>query len=274
MYKKPSNLSFSDLCIYIDTCIETDSITEENEEIIYKYLVILVNMLSRKYKYFKTNEDYEDFAFWEATDLFMRLKNTNLPKVKSILNYLKGSLYGQKVKYQKTYYSEVITPDITDATINLNLASYSKQLYDTVSDYNIVEIEQSIRQIPLTIKAFLDKKLSILSEQEYQNIYISILLSIIDSITLNKRFSEKIYCKNNSSNYRQTYIKNMFESQQKIILYHLSEDMESYISILIKQLKFVLTQDISYLGNYFTNASDELSSYIEMNQLKNYEEEY
>lgn len=274
MYKKPPNLSFSDLCIYIDKCVETDSITEENENTIYEYLVILVNMLSRKYKYFKTNEDYEDFAFWEATDLFMRLKNPNLSKIKSILNYIKGSLYGQKVKYQKLYYSEVITPDVTDTAINLNLSNYSKQLFETLSDFNKVEIEQSIRQIPTTIRSFLDKKLSIISKQDYQNIYVSILLSLLDSITLNKKFSEKVISKNNSSEYRQLFIRNLFESQQKIILYHLPETAESYIAILIKQLKSILIEDLSYSGDYFINSSDEISSYVEMNQLKNYEEEY
>ena len=270
MYTKPSNLSFSDLCIYIDKCVKEDDFSDE--ETIYKYLVILTNMLSRKQKYFRTSSDYEDFAFWVSTYYFFRLKNKELSKVNSILNYIKSSLYGYKCKYQQEFYSQIILLDNSDVNKNIDIEAYSNRLYDNLVDFHLVELKRSLEQFPNTIKKFLYSKNTI-PDNLKDNIYISILLSILDSIILSEKAYNIVDRIGNSTEFKRTAVQKVFEKQSNIILYHLPDEFENYISVLVKQVKSLLVEDLSYFGDYFNLPLSDLAEYIDINQLKENEEE-
>jgi len=273
MYTRPSNLSFSDMCIYIDDCVKRGDFSEEDT--IYKYMVMLVNMLSRKSKYFRTNDDYEDFSFWVSTYYFLRLKSDKLPKIKSILNYIKNSIYGLKCKYQQEFYSQVIVPDASDTMLNLDITNYSKRLYDNLMGFHSVEVEQSIKQLPQTIRDYLDKKPSFeLMGNSKENLYISVLLTFLDSITLTAKMREKASSIGTATDFKRSVVQGIFEDQHKVILYRLDDSMEDYVKVLIKQIKSDIISDLSYVGDYFTNDSDEVITYIDINQLRNDNDEY
>ena len=43
--------------------------------------------------------------------MFKRYQNTELPKIRSCLNYIKKVLYAHKLQYQKEFFQENITPE-------------------------------------------------------------------------------------------------------------------------------------------------------------------
>lgn len=103
-YKKPADVTYTDMCIYVDENVYRDDLTEIEQEQIYIYIYHICYMLACKGKYFKTFEDYDNFALYTAAKLYARLIDARqfedppkLNKIKSILNYAKNTLYGMKV---------------------------------------------------------------------------------------------------------------------------------------------------------------------------------
>ena len=72
VYKKPKNLKYTDMAIYIDTHIYTNDC---DDELVFKYLYFLCMMLAYKAKYFDSYQKYNDFAVSAATTIYLRLKS-------------------------------------------------------------------------------------------------------------------------------------------------------------------------------------------------------
>lgn len=100
IYKKDPKIKYWEMAKYID-----DHVREEkcNEELIFEYMYHLFYVLSVKAKMFKTSSDYDGYALYGATQLFIRYRkeniNPNLKPIKSSLNYIKKLLYPIRVDY-------------------------------------------------------------------------------------------------------------------------------------------------------------------------------
>ena len=70
MYTKPRDVSYTEMCIYIDEHIYSESY---DENLIFEYLYHITLMLAKKNNYFNKLSDYDNFAIYGATHLFMRL---------------------------------------------------------------------------------------------------------------------------------------------------------------------------------------------------------
>ena len=101
MYEKPKDIRYTDMCIYIDTHIYTDSY---DESLVYQYLYHLLLMIASKSKLFNRSCYYDDFAIFGATRLYLRLTNKKqfevdasgtprMKKIRSILNYIHKVIY-------------------------------------------------------------------------------------------------------------------------------------------------------------------------------------
>jgi len=123
LYKKPNNLKYTTMAIYIDENIYKP---DHDQETIYKYLYFLAIMLAHKENLFNIEDEYEEFAIYYASQLYLRLTNKKqfeyndagepkLKRVKSILNYMKSTI-GQRAaefdKYEYDYTSNKITNDV------------------------------------------------------------------------------------------------------------------------------------------------------------------
>src|SRR5574344_199194 len=117
LYRKPKHLKYTDMCIYIDTHIYTDNY---DEQLVYQYLYLITDMFAKKGRYFDNEHDYEDFASQFASYVFMRLLsekqyklkedgNPVLPKVKSVLNYIRGCIYQRRIQWERDYFRSDIS---------------------------------------------------------------------------------------------------------------------------------------------------------------------
>ena len=122
-------------------------------------------MLARKGNFFKKSSYYEDFAVYMATMLFFRIKNPKqfedppkLKKIKSILNYIKKTIYPRKVDFEQEFYSQVIsTPDEEDTSIDTQY-TFADRISESVDEISRVEFTACLEGICKTIRKFLEKR--------------------------------------------------------------------------------------------------------------------
>ena len=120
LWKKPNDLKYTDLCIYIDENVPkiiNPGEFPEIENTVYNYLWLLVKALAIKKCMFTDFQDYDMYAFYSANRLFFALRKNQLNQgktikgklirpIKSCLNYTKALLYPMKIEYQRESSSE------------------------------------------------------------------------------------------------------------------------------------------------------------------------
>mgnify|MGYP003305106348 CR=1 FL=1 len=201
-----------------------------DEEKVFTYLYHLIWMLSHQRKLFTRNEYYEEFALTMAEDMFLRLTNPKqfeigedgqfrLPKIKSILNYIKRILYARKVSFEQDYYSQslAIIPELEEEVL-ISRFNVINQLYKYTRDYNEVELLECLEKINIIIQNYIKNIPYLTSVIEKQNIYISCMLTLSSLFDNALKYKEPISMIDN------------------VILYRLNRDMEDYILVLCRRL--------------------------------------
>ena len=262
LYKKPNNLKYTTMAIYIDENIYKP---DHDRETIYKYLYFLAIMLAHKENLFNIKDEYEEFAIYYASQLYLRLTNKKqfeyndagepkLKRVKSILNYMKSTI-GQRAagfhKYEYDYTSNKITDDVA--------VSYSfRQLVSESTDFlDRVEFEACLGDIIKGLRAYLTHIPYSENSIIYNNIYLSCLLSFLNSIVLDSRSLKKL-----SNSYSPDQLEALYKKQNKdfVILFHLPVEMKGYIQTLTNGMKHYIAKDLSWKGrDYISSHSNMLS---------------
>ena len=233
LYKKPSSLRYTEMCMYIDANVPklaTPGKYPEIESTVYNYLWLLVKALAIKKCMFKKFEDYDGYAFYAATRLFLALrknylnqgkviKGKQIKPIKSCLNYTKALLYPMKIEYQRETFKEIIEEEFVSK--KFDAFAYEAQLKNEARDSSDMSA-----QLKLYLQEALSKKNRLLTEllekspfsqstAEYKNLKISILLNSINILNTKKRL--------------------VVTDQQSIILWHLPKNMTSYVKVLVKE---------------------------------------
>ena len=242
LFKKPSNLKFTDLCIFIDENVPKIVNPGENPELentIYNYLWLLVKALAIKKCMFKNFEDYDMYSFYAATRLFTALRKNQLNQgkvikgklirpIKSCLNYTKALLYPMKIEYQRESFREVIEEEFVST--KFDAIAYHEQLKDQVRENSRVTqtfknyIYDAVMQSDRLLDEILQKSPFNSATPEYKNLKISILLTS-NQILKNKK-------KLNAS------------AVQSVILWHLPKSMANYTKILLKEFFTAIKQEV------------------------------
>ena len=180
-----------DMCIYIDKhAYEKD----HDVELIFEYLQDLFYALSKKKRFFSKEKDYEDYSLYGATHVYQRLtnpkqfiedENKRLPRIKSVLNYIKHILYPLKVNYQTENFGGVISDNYQgDGIEQIIFNDLKKNVQDSNSGLVKVEVENYFTYLPRLIKQFLLESPYANNKITFMNLYISCLITILRSITL------------------------------------------------------------------------------------------
>jgi hypothetical protein len=271
IYKKPQNLKYTDLCVYIDQNVPKIANPGEYPEIeatVYNYLWLLVKALAIKKCMFNKFEDYDGYAFYAATRLFLALrknylnqgkiiKGKQIKPIKSCLNYTKALLYPMKIEYQRETFKEIIEEEFVSK--KFDAFAYGAQLKSEVRDSSDMSA-----QLKLYLRDALSQKNKILDEllkkspfgystPEYKNLKISILL--------------------NSINILHTKKKLVVTDQQSVILWHLPKNMTNYVKILVKEFFTALKLEIMDCCKETNITDDTLDAILHANLEETYFEE-
>lgn len=271
IYKKPPNLKYTDLCVYIDQNVPkivNHGEYPEIEETVYNYLWLLVKALAIKKCMFNKFEDYDGYAFYAATRLFLALrknylnqgkviKGKQIKPIKSCLNYTKALLYPMKIEYQRETFKEIIEEEFVSK--KFDAFTYEAQLKSEVRDSF-----EMYAQLRLYLRDALNQKNKILDEllkkspfghstSEYKNLKISILL--------------------NSINILHTKKKLVVTDQQSVILWHLPKNMTNYVKILVKEFFTALKLEIMDCCKATSLTDDTLDAILHANLEETYFED-
>ena len=213
MKSKPSNLKYTDLCIYIDnTVYERDEnnnpiglrrLTSIEEETVYNYLYNIIIALAHKKKLFpyKDVNQYNDFSSMFATKLYMRITSqkqdfsntrSRMRPIKSVLNLIKKVIGYAAIDFRNDNYQQILNPEYDEL-----------EKIDTVSEYSqdIIRSQYERPQHEIFIYVFVDiakyvdkvvnKSFFNRNKRESSNLKLSVLLSIERFVTLPHNIKNK-----------------------------------------------------------------------------------
>jgi hypothetical protein len=204
LWKKPTGMKYTEMCIFIDENVPKIVNPGENpelENLIYNYLWLLVKALAIKKCMFTDFQDYDMYAFYAANRLFFALrknqvnqgktiKGKQIRPIKSCLNYTKALLYPMKIEYQRESFKEVIEEEFVSK--KFDAFAYKERLKNNTREAAGVnyQFKQHIYEVfsknTRILDDILDRSPFNKSTLEYQNLKISILLTSIQ-ILKNKK---------------------------------------------------------------------------------------
>ena len=241
LWKKPTNMKYTDMCIFIDENVPKIVNPGENPELentIYNYLWLLVKALAIKKCMFTDFQDYDMYAFYAANRLFFALRKNQLNQgktikgklirpIKSCLNYTKALLYPMKIEYQRESFREVIEEEFVSK--KFDAFAYKEQLKNNARESAGVsrQFKAHLREVLSQNGSLLDQVLQKSpfnsSTPEYQNLKISILLTSLQSLKNKKKLDS---------------------APQSVILWHLPKNMANYTKVLLKEFFIALKLEI------------------------------
>lgn len=251
-WRKPSDLKYTDLCIFIDQNIPNILTPGENPELenkIYNYLWLLVKALAIKKNMFQNFEDYDGYAFYAATRLFFALRKNQwnqgktikgklIRPVKSCLNYTKALLNPMRIEYQRETYREIIDEQFTSK--KFDSFSFKESLRNFARSYQMDDqmiphyIADTIKDIDSILENVLSKMPFNSSSPEYKKIKISILLNSVYSLKTKHKLTTEA---------------------GSLILWKLPKSMSNYIKVLQREFYSDLAEEI--ISIYQTTATDD-----------------
>lgn len=278
IYRKPKNVTLTDMCIYIDKTAYTE---EHDAQTIYEYLYFLVRHFAMKERWFRRIEYYDDFAIFGATRVYMRLvnekqfqENSKLKPIKSILNYLKSTVYPMKVDFEQSTYFQTITCSEKEDYIQYNfdniISSCKDFVNSTAFDLMLEGIGPICNECIECIPYSFDKVIK-------YNIITSVKLTLLNQLTLtdySKRYLQRLISNNrlNDVNIEEAfdYIKD------EVKLYHLDNSFQDLILVIVRKLKSKIARELSELvsSNYVDTTLIDNIVYTYKKEVERTDDEY
>lgn len=264
-YNKPKGVTYTQMAIKIDDMAYSDSC---DDELLFEYLYHLSFMLAYKAKYFKYANQYDEFALYLASNAFLRLKNKKqymldadgmpiMSKIKSILNYLKKILYPKKVEFEQENYIQNPVDQKEECIGLLPGYTFANKLSDSADALFKVEFQCCLRDIDKTVRNTLKSIPYKYRSTEWYNIYISVMLSFLNSFILSRKDIDSLvnakYKINDYNKLLETY---EHKGHDFIILFNLDKTMKQYIHILVKIIKKSIADDLSFITTTQLNSND------------------
>ena len=271
LWKKPSNLRYTELCMFVDENVPKIVNPGENPELentIYNYLWLLAKALAIKKCMFTDFQDYDGYAFYAANRLFFALRKNQLNQgktikgklirpIKSCLNYTKALLYPMKIEYQRETFKEIIEEEFVSN--KFDSFAYKERLKSSARDQNGVTrqfkkyLQEALSNNGVILEDILQKSPFRPGTAEYQNLKITIL------------FNSILILKNN---------KKLDVPNQNLILWHLPKSMSNYAKILLKEFFTELKLEIMDCFKEADLSDFDLENILDSAPEVDYEEYY
>ena len=229
LYTKPSDMSYSDIAIYID---KTD-FNEMNKDTFAGYVYLLCSLIIGKRGLFKDDIDRDDFSIYVTNIIYQKYKKGNKPK--SIMNYIKSIIDYKYADYRKEFWAENVTSSICPCA-EYNQTANRIFFNGQSNDY---ELEDYLQRVSYLIK----EKVNEYTKDE--NVLISCYLSYLNRIVLPNSSYEKLDRIERSGNIRDKAFKREMEKNKdkfKPVLFH--TDKKELVNKIIEEVMTQLSSDL------------------------------
>lgn len=127
-----------------------------------------------------------------------------------------------------------------------------------------VDFEYYLKKITHTIKAFLQTTPYSQDKVFMHNLYVSCMMTLLNQITLNnynkKRYKNRLRRGYNIDDFlNKVYISEFVDS---VVLFHLPDNLENYVSTLVNMIKKLLVKDMHDLIGSFEPSDAVIQSII------------
>ena len=248
-FEKP-DVRYVDMCIYIDEHIYNG---DYDQTTVYQYLYHIIRMLAVKRNYFDSVKLTDDFSIYASSIYFMRLldarqfeDNPSIEPIRSILNYIRKTLYSIRRDYVNKYLPENevsldieylnIDNDAFDLYVSSKIDFAGKFEFGNYLESVDTIVKESLKSIPYRSNTIM-----------WNNIYISCMLSLISSITLKNRDIKRLNNFKRPNSLTDELLNELYlnERYTSTVLYHLDDSMHNYITVLTNKVRHRLSQDLS-----------------------------
>lgn len=262
-YNKPHNLKYTDMAIWIDNNAYSDDCDEPK---MYEYLYHLTKMLAYEGRFFRTYAEYEEFALYAATFIFMRYRDenqfvegSNMRPIVSVLNYAKRVVLPIKLSFVKQYSPSPVSLDDANDTNNTSVKDI---IMDSVDAFNVSDFNLYLDDIPSTIRDFLQK--IPYTGVEWLNIYTSCLLSFLNAVTLPKWDMAMVERLQKQGHVKSETLEKLYKStrENSIVLFHLPSSMRDYINVLTNEIRHLICEDLSQILHSYVFDSNTKTGVI------------
>lgn len=247
LFKKP-NIKYTEMAMWVDAHAYEDDC---DESLMYEYIYHIFCMLARKRKFFNQTHHIDDYAANAASKVVMRYKNKKqfgdnptLSKVKSVLNYCKNVSYPLKVQYEQEFYAQNYQQgDVEDIQ---DIQSLHDVLVDVVNPIASVDFSQSVETLDRCLRDFI-KTIPCETEVYRNNLYISCMLTLIDSITLSRRDSDYIDYKMSNQKLTIELLNKVYANNRyrKPILFHLDSNDSNLVLVVVNEMRHLISKVLS-----------------------------
>lgn len=259
IFKKPPNMRYTQLAMFVDAHIRDKD--ERTQQLCFEYMWHLFYILAVKGKMFNTGRDYDEYALYAATQLYLRYrkedseKGAKLKPIKSCLNYIKKILYPLKVNYQKANFEQVFQKGaLKDDAPTQILDDKVSSIRNLNSSLISVECSYYLSSIHSSIKRILEKTPYRNDKAVLHNLYISCLLTFLKSITLNNKLVAKLEDRKARKLSLDGVLDQLYNKESRennTVLYHLDPSMHNYVAFLYNKIKKEIVKDLNYIvGSY------------------------
>lgn len=286
-FNKPKGMKYTDMCIYIDKHLPDIAEPYANPDIegkIYQYLYHIVYALACKSGYFKNFADYDNFACYAACELYISMRKKQMTAgtevrgkvvmpIKSSLNFIKATMFPLKVNYQKEYFATVFDPKLND-----DVADMDTKARENIQQQYRADLEESYQAAVSAVPRFLAQ---VIAETPFKNdlvmckhLYFSTLLTLLNDITIPNKLKNKLVSKmtpETNEKYSEKLFNAYKSNDEPAILWHLDQDLSTYIRLLVNKTKKLLSKELAYYI-HCDDLSDEVLDAIMSNAYDAYQQ--
>ena len=254
-----------DLCMWVDENAYKEDVDKEQ---LFDSLYNIVIKIAVNHKLFKQWQDYQPFGLYAAGRVYKRYMNPKqylpdddpkkMKKIKSVLNFIKTTLNPMRVDFQKEQFEEVFNPKINEELVEDIRYKMIQKARNNNAPILRIEFEYYLNKICKTVRVFLKTTPYADDKIMFHRLYVSCLMSLINSITLSNANKLRADQKQDYGRTYEDFINKVYIEEQKnsTVVWHLPESMSNYISTLVNRIKRLLVEDLrSIIGDNETSEA-------------------
>lgn len=245
LFSKEENKKYTDMAKDFDKEFYTPN-RDDNK--LFKYMYLIFYMLACKGNFFKKFEDFDGYAQYAATKIYIRYlkKEKKGVKLKSVLNYCKSCKKHLKVDYQNETFEQVTKKDDSDVMTYRHV--YRDNLGTSYSRMDMLEdMNEILNAFPVIAKQVIDESPYRSDKILSKHIYQSCLLTFLSSITLTNNAIDKLTSKQESKVISDNYIIKQYQKnlEESLILWNLSQDFSDIVILLVNKIRSKMSEEIN-----------------------------
>ena len=267
VYHKDKNKKYTDLCIEFDREFYSDN---RDDFKLFKTMYLVYYMIASKRKFFMSKNigEYDEYAMFAATTIYMRFlkKLKKGERIKSILNYAKGTASYLKKMYQdENYKQDSYQANKKDSLLVNQMQERLREIVQQDYYYDIQEqTEKVVSTLPKIVKKVVRHTPYRDDKVMAKNLEMSCMLTLLSQLTLSNKNKEKLDKKESKNNTVETSIvyRYLNEERNDVVCWKISEDLSDYIRLLVNKIRKQLSVDIYDIKSSYEMSDDVLDSVI------------